>query len=289
MTNSTSQKSTEVEAEVNLARVSLDPDTIFVRELRVDIWEEIDIEKVDPEHEIEQEDVVDIKREEKYSPPEQIVLERDLQEEKYSRGEFEIAKTTLTERVLEDGKEREHKEVREKVVRRHLEEEVRFAPTYNLENAFQTKVTFKPLVLNKQTKCKVVILYSTYGITSHEEQAIRRTIWFFEARKFPLEYVDAALKDKKLQDRRAVFEKVSGLKCWWAPKFPQIFIRLEDESVVYVGDWDRVQELLDCDALNRAFVTQNNIPTFSAVFGDFIDITDVKRTTFPGDSKNNIL
>jgi len=196
----------------NIPRVKLNDDTLFVRELRVDIWEEIDFPKVDPEHELLEEEVPDYEREEKERTPEQIVLERDTQEEKYTRGEFEIAKTTVTEKVLENGKEKSHKEVREKVVRRHLEEEVRIPSTYNIENAFQTKVTLKPLVRIKQTKCKVVILYSTYGITSHEQQAIRRTIYFFEARKFPLEYVDAALIC--CQDRRAVFEKVSGLKCW---------------------------------------------------------------------------
>jgi len=271
----------------NIPRVKLNDDTLFVRELRVDIWEEIDFPKVDPEHELLEEEVPDYERKEKERTPEQIVLERDTQEEKYTRGEFEIAKTTVTEKVLENGKEKSHKEVREKVVRRHLEEEVRIPSTYNIENAFQTKVTLKPLVRIKQTKCKVVILYSTYGITSHEQQAIRRTIYFFEARKFPLEYVDAALIC--CQDRRAVFEKVSGLKCWWAPKFPQIFIRLEDDNVVYVGDWDRVQELLDCDGLNRAFVKQNNIPTFSVVFGDFIDTSDVKPGAFSQrDKKDNL-
>eukprot|EP00497_Spongosphaera_streptacantha_P001153 TRINITY_DN1781_c0_g2_i1.p1 TRINITY_DN1781_c0_g2~~TRINITY_DN1781_c0_g2_i1.p1 ORF type:complete len:127 (+),score=34.95 TRINITY_DN1781_c0_g2_i1:94-474(+) len=66
------------------------------------------------------------------------------------------------------------------------------------------------------------------------------------------------------------------MKTWWAPKFPQIFIRHEDESITYVGDWDDIQELLDCEGLNNAFVKQNHIPTFTSVFGDFISINDAK-------------
>jgi len=175
-------------------------------------------------------------------------------------------------------KEGEHKEL-ESVVGRQLKEEVRIAPSSHEENALPTRVSLKPFTLNKRTNCKVVIVYSTYGITSHEEQSIRRSINFFEVRKFPLEYVDAAIVS--CQDRRAIYEKVSGLKCWWAPKFPQIFIRLEDETAVYVGDWDRIQELLDSDGLNRVFIKQNKIPTFSAVFGHFLDTNYVKSDVFP--------
>jgi len=90
------------------------------------------------------------------------------------------------------------------------------------------------------------------------------------------------------QDRREVVEKVSGMRCYWAPKFPQIFIKQEDEQLVFVGDWDRVQELLDCEGLNESFVRQNHIPTFSGVFGDFIDKNDVKTKESRQDKKCDI-
>lgn len=252
---------------------------------------------------------------EKVSNPEgDIVLHRETQEEKQSGGELENARSMVSELLVKDGKEKEHKEVPENSVSRHLEEKVRIAPSSHSENVFQTKegehkeiaesvggqhleeevkiapssnvgnvfqtqVSLKPFILNKRKNCKVVIVYSTYGITPHEEQSIRRSINFFEVRKFPIEYVDAAILC--CQDRRAIYEKVSGLKCWWAPKFPQIFIRLNDKRAVYVGDWDRIQELLDSDGLNRAFIKQNKIPTFSAVFGHFLDNTNVKSHVLP--------
>jgi len=260
-------------------------------------------------------DYIQLTGEVKVSNPEgDSVLHRKTEEEKHSGEEIENTKSMLSETIVTDEKEEdnkevpenfvsrhveekssiapssnpesafqtkdeEHKEILESVAGRHLKEEVRITPSSYVENVFQTKASLKPFILNKRTNCKVVIVYSTYGITSHEEQSIRRSINFFEVRKFPLEYVDAAIVS--CQDRRAIYEKVSGLKCWWAPKFPQIFIRLEDETAVYVGDWDRIQELLDSDGLNRVFVKQNKIPTFSAVFGHFLDTNYVKSDVFP--------
>jgi len=287
-TDSSDERKIGDEKDVEIPRVKLDPDTIHIRELRVDIYEEVDDPKAGGPHEAKSEEFPEVSRaNEKDRSPDIILLEKDRQLSKESRGEFEISKTTLTQRVLENGKEMEYREIHENLIRRHTEEEMKMAPTYNLEHAFQNKAMMKPLVL-KDTECKVIIVYSTYAITVHEEVSTRRTINFFEARHFPIEYVDAALRC--CQDRRAVLEKVSGLKTWWAPKFPQIFIRLEDESVVYVGDWDRVQELLDCEGLSRAFVKQNKIPTFSSVFGNFININDTKRSLpFKGNAMRYVL
>jgi len=214
---------------------------------------------VDHVHDKAQGDVAGSTLEENKKSPEIIFLGGDMWKENDNRG------STPTDSILVSNKDRV--------------EAGKAAPTINF--AVQTKGMLRPMILKKQTKSKVVIVYSTYGITSHEERAIRRAINFFESREFPLEYIDAALKS--CQNRRVVFEKVSGLKCWWAPKFPQIFIQLEDKSVVYIGDWDRIQELLECDAMNQEFVSQNNLPTFSAVFKDFIDIEDM--TTFSRSSE----
>lgn len=229
---------------------------INIQQIRTDIFEIFDIEPMPlPEKE---------------PTPDVFVVKKKREVKKATFGEFEVEHTTVNRNFLDDdGKEREDTEVYDKLIGKRTEQEFKMTfNTYNIENARQRPFQLKKIKM-RPTECKVIILYSTYGVTSHEEQAIRRAMFFFEARKFPLEYVDAALVE--CQDRRAVFEKISGLKCWWAPKFPQIFVRLEDDQVIYIGDWDRVQELLDCDGLNKAFVRQNNIATFSGVFGDFID------------------
>merc|ERR1712083_1090181 len=124
----------------------------------------------------------------------------------------------------------------------------------------------------RETPARVVVMYSTYGITSHEEQACRRAIYYFSSHGFPCEWIDGAIIP--CQDRREAVEKISGMKIWWAPKFPQIFIKNEDGSMFYVGDWEDVQELMDCDTLNAPFVRTNHIPTFRTVFGVFFEMDD---------------
>jgi len=243
---------------------------------------------VDRVNDIEQDSVADSTLEENWKTPEIIFLDGDVQKESYNNRRSTLTDSTLEENwktpeiIFMGGDMKKENYNRRSTLTDSIlvynnnekKEAGKTAPIVNLMPAFHTKGILRPMILNKHTKRKVVILYSTYGITSQEERAIRRAINFFETREFPLEYIDAALMC--CQNRRVVFEKVSGLKCWWAPKFPQIFIQLEDKSAVYIGDWDRVQELLDCDAMNQEFVSQNNLPTFSAVFKDFIDVKDVK-------------
>lgn len=254
-----------------VVHVSQTQQKINIQQIRTDIWEVFDIEPIQvPEVADQIQGYTAPVYGQKEPTPEVFVVKKKRDTKKVTRGEFEIEHTSVNRKFLDDdGKEREDTEVYDKLIGKRTEQEFHMTfNSYNIENAHQQRFQLKKIKM-RPTECKVIIVYSTYAVTSHEEQAIRRTMFFFEARKFPLEYVDAALME--CQERRAVFEKISGLKCWWAPKFPQIFVRLEDDQVLYIGDWDRIQELLDCDGLNTAFVRQNNIATFSGVFGDFID------------------
>lgn len=49
--------------------------------------------------------------------------------------------------------------------------------------------------------------------------------------------------------------------------YPQVFIKDEtNDSYEFIGNWDKIESLLDCDTLDAKVIEDNNIETFSKVF-----------------------
>lgn len=48
--------------------------------------------------------------------------------------------------------------------------------------------------------------------------------------------------------------------------YPQVFIKNEaDDSYEFVGNWETLEQLLDCDTLDQKVIDDNNINTFTKV------------------------
>ena len=50
-------------------------------------------------------------------------------------------------------------------------------------------------------------------------------------------------------------------------KFPQVFIATDASATKFVGDFDKIQELIENNALPADVLSKNNIASFDSVFG----------------------
>ena len=50
-------------------------------------------------------------------------------------------------------------------------------------------------------------------------------------------------------------------------EYPSAFVMREDKSVTYIGNWNRIQELLDAESIDKAILEAHpEIVTFSSFF-----------------------
>jgi len=66
-----------------------------------------------------------------------------------------------------------------------------------------------------------------------------------------------------VKDKRDALFAVEGSQ---RGKYPQCFLRSDDGAVVFIGLWDKIEELVECDTLPADILEANpNIETFSKV------------------------
>lgn len=109
---------------------------------------------------------------------------------------------------------------------------------------------------------KAILLFS--GLASDQIQIVntRRLETALEGRKMVFEKVDGSLAEhKELRDKLFAASGIRG-------KYPQCFIS-NGSTYQFVGQWDEIESLLDCDQLPQDILAANpNIATFSKVLID---------------------
>jgi hypothetical protein len=108
-----------------------------------------------------------------------------------------------------------------------------------------------------------VMLFS--GMASDQIQTVnaRRLDSALNGKKIVHEKIDGSNPDVK--DIRDKLFAVSGHR----GKYPQLFIK-DGENYEFVGLWEEVEGLLDCDDLDKSVLDANpQIKTFSKVFSSF--------------------
>lgn len=105
-----------------------------------------------------------------------------------------------------------------------------------------------------------VFLYS--GLSTDQIQIVntRRLETALEGKRVVYEKIDGARAESK--DIRDQLFAVSGQR----GKYPQLFIKNEDESYTFLGLWEEIESLLDCDELDAGILASNpTIQTFKTV------------------------
>lgn len=107
---------------------------------------------------------------------------------------------------------------------------------------------------------RVIVLVSS--LTSDQIQMVnsRRLEDLISGKKLAFERIDGALAEKK--DIRDTLFGASGHR----GKYPQCFIADGNGGYRFVGLWEEIESLVDCDALPKDVLDSNpGIPTFSKV------------------------
>lgn len=109
---------------------------------------------------------------------------------------------------------------------------------------------------------EAILLISSSTTTTTQELSQRRAADLLTAKKCRHSTLDGALPESK--ELRDVLFGVSSLR----GKYPQLFIKNEDGSYVFVGDWERMEALAETDDLDAAVLEANpSIETFSKIMG----------------------
>jgi len=109
---------------------------------------------------------------------------------------------------------------------------------------------------------KVIFLFTSCPTENGTETNQRRCQDMLESKKLEVVMLDGALP-QNVEERNKLFS-VSKLR----GKYPQVFVQSEDGSeTTFVGDWDAVQELLECDSIDSETLKSHpEINTFSKAF-----------------------
>lgn len=67
-------------------------------------------------------------------------------------------------------------------------------------------------------------------------------------------------------EERKKLTKISGK----AGGYPQVFIERAADDIEYVGDYEKMLELIEAEEIPAEAIAANNISTFSSVFKEFI-------------------
>ena len=100
------------------------------------------------------------------------------------------------------------------------------------------------------------------GLTTDQIQMVntRRLESLIEGKKYAFERIDGALADNK--EIRDTLFGISGQR----GKYPQCFVADGNGGYRFIGLWEEVEQLVDCDALPQDVLAANpNIPSLSMV------------------------
>lgn len=124
----------------------------------------------------------------------------------------------------------------------------------------QWKQPTPPAVLPaRQRTERAVLLYSNYATDHAQRDQTRSLQHVLSSWRLATDGVDGSAIEMK--DMRDHLFAISGLR----GKYPQCFIR-DAYGYRFIGLWDEVERLVECDTLPAAFLASNpDIPTFSKV------------------------
>jgi hypothetical protein len=104
---------------------------------------------------------------------------------------------------------------------------------------------------------KVIVLWTS---VSSDETNTRRVQDLFTAKRIVVTSIDASLPwHKEVRDKLFEVSLIRG-------KYPQIFIDRGDDNYTYIGSWEQIESLLDCDSIPEDVLAANpTIETFNKV------------------------
>lgn len=112
----------------------------------------------------------------------------------------------------------------------------------------------------------VVLLVSSTTTDSAQEIGQRRVNDALISKRVVYSTVDGSMPEEK--ERRDQLFAVSSMR----GKYPQVFIEKDGGELIFVGQWEKIQELLECDDIPAEVLASNpTIETFTKTF------VDVKR------------
>mmetsp|Transcript_11851 Transcript_11851/g.19538 ORF Transcript_11851/g.19538 Transcript_11851/m.19538 type:complete len:118 (+) Transcript_11851:123-476(+) len=110
-----------------------------------------------------------------------------------------------------------------------------------------------------------VILFSSLTADQIQEINTRRMEDSLSGRKAQFEKVDGALPENK--EVRDVLFGLSGQR----GKYPQCFLKGVDGQYTFVGLWEEVESLMECDEIPAEILSANpQIKTFTQVFANVV-------------------
>lgn len=105
------------------------------------------------------------------------------------------------------------------------------------------------------------LLISTTTADSAQEIGQRRLEDMLKAKKIVFTTIDGSLPEFK--EQRDEMFTVSSLR----GKYPQVFLKSSSGTLNYIGNWDKIQELCECDDLPKEILDSNpTIETFTKAF-----------------------
>jgi hypothetical protein len=108
-----------------------------------------------------------------------------------------------------------------------------------------------------------ILLFSSLATDQIQVVNSRRLEDSLASKKLHFEKVDGSLIDNK--EVRDTLFGISGQR----GKYPQCFIKDSDNVIQFVGLWDEIESLLECDTLGAEVLEANpSIKTFDKVFAN---------------------
>ena len=108
----------------------------------------------------------------------------------------------------------------------------------------------------------VLILITSTPSTLEQENTQRKIIDWMKAFHIDHKTIDGADQvNKELRNELFDISKLKG-------KYPQVFLTNKTDSTVYVGDYEKIQSLIEDNNLPADVLAKNNLPTFNSVFAN---------------------
>eukprot|EP00204_Picochlorum_oklahomense_P003659 CAMPEP_0118802410 /NCGR_PEP_ID=MMETSP1161-20130426/7450_1 /TAXON_ID=249345 /ORGANISM="Picochlorum oklahomensis, Strain CCMP2329" /LENGTH=108 /DNA_ID=CAMNT_0006730617 /DNA_START=44 /DNA_END=367 /DNA_ORIENTATION=- len=105
---------------------------------------------------------------------------------------------------------------------------------------------------------RVLVIISNSAGNLAQENGQRKVKTWLSARNVAYVEVEATIDADERRKLTGISGKVGG--------YPQVFIERAQDDIEYVGDYEKLLELIEAEEIPANVVEANNIPTFSTVF-----------------------
>jgi hypothetical protein len=110
---------------------------------------------------------------------------------------------------------------------------------------------------------RVIVLVSSLSTDQIQMVNTRRLEDVIAGKKYAFERIDGALAENK--EVRDTLFGISGHR----GKYPQCFVADENDGYRFIGLWEDIEQLIDCDALPKEVLEGNpSIPTLTKALAD---------------------